>query len=155
MKSDFYRYIVKSKNYYQILKDNKYWGSYRRLSDALYERDRFMQCNWVWDDVLELEDTENKYEHMDLPPFQRDYSYVYEIPCHYRVFKGGEYLGYFTEKTDADEYAEEVGGRVICTDVRFRIQKSINGKTIRFGCFDNIEDALERRDELIKNEWKK
>lgn len=153
MNSDFYKYIVKSKNYFKIIKDNVYWGSYRRLTDALYERDRFVQCNWIWDDVLELDETDNKYEHMDLPPFERDYSYVYEVPSHYKVFKGKKYLDYFVKKKDAYDYADEVGGRVVCAEVRFRVQKSINGKSEQFGQYDNIEDALKRRDELVENGW--
>lgn len=154
MKSDnFYKYIVKSGNYYKIVKDNTYWGSYRRLTDALYERDRFIECDWIWDDVLQLAETENKYEHMDLPEFKRDFTYVHMIPTHYKVYKGTKYLDYFVNKKDAYDYAEEVDGRVVSAKVKFRVQKYLNGRTEHFGQFDNVDDAIKRRDEMLEKGW--
>ena len=39
-------------------------------------------------------------------------------------------------------------------DNSFRIQKKINGKLKYFGTYPTLEEALDVRDELIKNDWK-
>ena len=35
----------------------------------------------------------------------------------------------------------------------FQLKKYINGKTIHFGTFKTLEEAIKARDELIKNNW--
>lgn len=40
------------------------------------------------------------------------------------------------------------------TNGGFRIQKKVNGKLKHFGHFKTLEEALNRRDELIKNNWR-
>ena len=35
----------------------------------------------------------------------------------------------------------------------FQLKKYINGKTIHFGSFKTLEEAIKARDELIKNNW--
>lgn len=151
----FYKYIVKSKNSYRIIKDNVDYGSFSRLTDALYERDRLIKCNWDWEASLELEETENLYEKMSrLPPFIHEYSYIHEVSQSYQVHKGREYCGTFNNKADAYAYARMIGGRVIPTHKRYRIQKSIDGKSRYFGQFKTLEEAQEVRDRLIENGWK-
>lgn len=36
---------------------------------------------------------------------------------------------------------------------RFRIIKRINGKPKHFGNYETLEEALDKRDELIRNDW--
>ena len=131
------------------------YGSFSRLTDALYERDRLIKCNWDWEDALELEETENHYEKMDkLPKFVHQYSYICTVPQSYQVHKGREYRGSFKNKCDAYAFAEEIGGRVVPVRRRYRVQKSINGKPRYFGQYDTLEDAQKVRDKLIENGWK-
>lgn len=66
----FYRNIVKSGNVYRIKYNNKDYGEFKKLSDALYERDALFYCNFDYDLLVES-DLENKYENMKLPPFRK------------------------------------------------------------------------------------
>ena len=45
----FYRNIVKSGNVYRIKYNNKDYGEFKKLSDALYERDALFYCNFDYD----------------------------------------------------------------------------------------------------------
>ena len=64
----FYRNIVKSGDVYRIKYNNKDYGEFKKLSDALYERDALFYCNFDYDLLVEC-DLENKYENVTLPPF--------------------------------------------------------------------------------------
>ena len=64
----FYRNIVKSGDKYRIKHHNKDYGEFKKLSDALYERDCLFYCKFDYDLLVEC-DIPNKYENMDLPPF--------------------------------------------------------------------------------------
>ena len=64
----FYRNIVKTGDVYRVKYNNKDYGEFSRLSDALYERDALFFCNFDYDLLVEC-DLENKYENMELPPF--------------------------------------------------------------------------------------
>jgi len=59
---------VKTGDVYRVKYNNKDYGEFRKLSDALYERDALFFCNFDYDLLVEC-DLENKYENMDLPPF--------------------------------------------------------------------------------------
>ena len=64
----FYRNIVKTGNVYRVKHKNKDYGEFKKLSDALYERDALFFCNFDYDLLVDC-DLENKYENMELPPF--------------------------------------------------------------------------------------
>lgn len=66
----FYRNIVKNGNVYRIKYNNKDYGEFKKLSEALYERDCLFYCNFDYDLLVEC-DLENKYENMELPPFPK------------------------------------------------------------------------------------
>ena len=53
---------------YRIKYNNKDYGEFTKLSDALYERDALFYCNFDYDLLVEC-DLENKYENKVLPPF--------------------------------------------------------------------------------------
>jgi len=59
---------VKSGKKYRIKYNNKDYGEFSKLSDALYERDCLFYCKFDYDLLVEC-DLPNKYENMDLPPF--------------------------------------------------------------------------------------
>ena len=64
----FYRNIVKTGKVYRVKYNNNDYGEFRKLSDALYERDALFFCNFDYDLLVDY-DLENKYENMELPPF--------------------------------------------------------------------------------------
>ena len=64
----FYRNIVKTGDVYRVKYNNKDYGEFRKLSDALYERDALFFFFFFYDLLVEC-DLENKYENMELPPF--------------------------------------------------------------------------------------
>ncbi len=66
----FYRNIIKTGNVYRVKYNNKDYGEFSKLSDALYERDALFFCNFDYDLLVEC-DLENKYENMELPPFPK------------------------------------------------------------------------------------
>ncbi len=66
----FYRNIIKNGDVYRIKYKNKDYGEFKKLSDALYERDALIHCNFDYDLLVEY-DIKNKYENMDLPPFPK------------------------------------------------------------------------------------
>ncbi len=59
---------MKTGNVYRVKYNNKDYGEFSKLSDALYERDALFFCNFDYDLLVEC-DLENKYENMELPPF--------------------------------------------------------------------------------------
>lgn len=154
MKNNFYKYISKNGNSYYITKNNENFGSYTRLSDALYERDRLIQADWNWDALMELPETENFYEKMNLPKFIHEYSYICRIAHTYKVYKNGEYYCSFNGKRNAHDYAKMIGGEVVEENHMYRVQKSVDGKIKHFGSYKTMEEAVNRRDELVKKGWK-
>ena len=64
----FYRNIVKTGKVYRVKYNNNDYGEFKKLSDALYERDALFFCNFDYDLLVDY-DLENKYENMELPPF--------------------------------------------------------------------------------------
>lgn len=152
---ELYKYLSKTKNGYAIVKNNEHFGTYSKLTDALYERDRLVQADWNWDKLMEMEETDNLYEKMSLPPFIHEFSYIQRYPQSYKIYKEGVYLGSFNAKGDAYKFAESVGGEVVESSITHRVVKKIDGKTVYFGQYKDIEDAKKRRDELLKKGWKK
>ena len=151
----FYKHIIKRGNSFEIKKGNEKFGTYSRLSDALYERDRLIKSNWDWDDYLQLEETDNYYEHMQLPPFFHDSSYIYKRPQLYVVVKDGEDCGKFNTKKSAYQYAELIGGEVEPRRIKYLIKKRLDGLLYEFGSYNSLEEAKEVRDKLMANGWRK
>ena len=112
MNDKFYRYIIKTEYGYEIKKGNEKFGSYRKLTDALYERDRLIKADWNWDDVLQLEETPNHYENMELPKFVHEMSYIHRSATSFEVYLDGKFKGRFNTKRDAYAFADEIGGEV-------------------------------------------
>lgn len=79
---DFYRYIYKVRNGYQIKKDGIHYGWYEDITDALYDRDSLEKCNWDIEEWVWLPERENKYKKMRLPPngLLRERQFIYSTP---------------------------------------------------------------------------
>lgn len=159
MSKNFYKYIEKRGNSYRIIKNGENgvesYGTYSKITDALYERDRLIEANWDWDALTTLEETENFYENMKLPRVVCESSYIQSFHEKFKVYLKRECKGVFTSKKEADKFAKAIGGRVVSIDKRYRVQKRIDGKVKHFGYYKSLEEAKKRRDELIENGWKK
>ena len=117
----FYRNIVKTGDVYRVKHNNKDYGEFRKLSDALYERDALFFCNFDYDLLVEC-DLENKYENMVLPPFpekrprgpikgtkfnkkerEGEILFNHKIKAFY-IKRMGEIIGYYETMTEAFYY---------------------------------------------------
>ena len=154
----FYRYIFKIDNLYYIIKDGENYGGYKRVEDALYERDRLMAVDWDWDLSLELCETNNNYIHITLPPFNHQPSYItIDNECWVVRGKGREqrYYGRYPTEEEARKVAMIYNANITHKNKAYRVQRRINGKTRYFGRYQTIEKAQERVKELEKNMWRK
>ena len=126
----FYRNIVKSGNVYRIKYNNKDYGEFTKLSDALYERDALFYCNFDYDLLVEC-DLENKYENMTLPPFPEKRS-------------KGRIKGIKVNKKERE-------GEILFDHKKkgFYIQKG--EKT--FGYYASMTEAFYYKKKIIKNNW--
>ena len=122
----FYRNIVKSGDVYRIKYNNKDYGEFKKLSDALYERDALFYCNFDYDLLVEC-DLENKYENMTLPPFpekrskgrikgikvnkkEREGEILFDHKKRgFYIQKGETIFGYYASMTEA-YYYKKIGG---------------------------------------------
>jgi hypothetical protein len=118
--NNFYKYIYKRHNGYQILKNNEAYGWYEDITDALYDRDRLVEVDWDIQTWCELPERENPYKHMRLPPYGLDRHRQYVYP----TLQG-----------------------------TFRIIKTVDGVKKYFGSYKTLDEALDKRDELIKRGW--
>jgi len=154
----FYRHIVENNGLYWIKKDNENFGSYRRIEDALYERDRLMAVDWDWDKYMELPDTPNNYIHINLPPFQHHASYI-TVDCEHWVVRdkgrSQKYRGRFNSFEEAKKVATIYSANISHRRKAFRVQRRIDGKTRYFGRYPTREKAEERVRELEANGWRK
>ena len=117
----FYRNIVKTGDVYRVKHNNKDYGEFRKLSDALYERDALFFCNFDYDLLVDC-DLENKYENMVLPPFpekrprgpikgtkfnkkerEGEILFNHKIKAFY-IKRMGEIIGYYDTMTEAFYY---------------------------------------------------
>jgi hypothetical protein len=117
----FYRNIVKTGNVYRVKYNNKDYGEFSKLSDALYERDALFFCNFDYDLLVEC-DLENKYENMELPPFpekrpkgrikgskinksEREGEILFNHKMRkFYIQKGDDIIGYYDSMTEAFYY---------------------------------------------------
>ena len=152
----FYKYIIKVGDHYQIIKGNEKFGTYNRLADALYERDRFIAVDWDWDKYVELADTINGYIHIDLPPFNHQPSYIWETKEYWMVRgKGAEqrYYGSYQSLDEAKKVALIYNANITHQPRKFSVRKRIDGKTRFFGYYRTREEAEERVKELMESDW--
>lgn len=153
----FYKHIRFQNGLYCIFKNNEMYGSYKRVEDALYERDRLMLVGWDWDLSMELVETENKYLMMDLPPFNHEPTYITIKKESWTVRgkgKNQEYYGMYYTFSDAEKVALDNDANIYHNKPVFEISKRIDGKTRYFGRFATFEDAERKVGELKKNGWK-
>ncbi len=117
----FYRNIVKTGDVYRVKHNNKDYGEFRKLSDALYERDALFFCNFDYDLLVEC-DLENRYENMELPPFpekrpkgrikgikvnkeEREGEILFDHKLRsFYIQKGEKIIGYYETMTEAFYY---------------------------------------------------
>ena len=126
----FYRNIVKVGEVYRVKYKNNDYGEFKKLSDALYERDALFYCNFDYDLLVEF-DLENKYENMDLPPFPEKRS-------------KGRIKGTKVNKVERE-------GEILFNHKirKFYIKK---GET-EIGSYDTMTEAFYYKKRLMDNDW--
>lgn len=154
----FYRYIYKNKDSFDIIKDNEKYGTYRRLEDALYERDRLIGAKWDWDDYMSMPETNNGYIHIDLPPFDHTPSYITREPSAWIVRSKGakpKYYGTYRNEDEAKNVARIYNANIYFKEERFTVRKTFNGEKKFFGRYKTRKEAEEKVEELISNNWER
>ena len=116
---NFYKYIYRVHNGWQIKKDGETFGWYEDIRDALFDRDRLVNCNWDIEEFVWLPETENPYLNIRLP--------------HYSLNRWRQYI-YPNKKS-------------------FRVCKRIDGELKCFGTYKTLDEAMDKRDELIEKGW--
>jgi len=152
----FYRYIVKQGDKYRIIRNGEDYGSYRRLADALYERDRLIAVDWDWELSMELPETPNNYIHIDLPPFDHQPTHITEDKEVWIVRGHGKrqkYYGRYPTEEEAKRVARIYSANVSKKNKAYRVQRRIKGKTRYFGRYPTLEQAQARVKELEKCDW--
>ena len=126
----FYRNIVKTGKVYRVKYKNNDYGEFKKLSDALYERDALFYCNFDYDLLVEF-DLENKYENMELPPFPE------KRPK-------GRIKGTKVNKTERE-------GEILFNHKirKFYIKKGSQS----IGSYDTMTEAFYYKKQLMDNDW--
>lgn len=155
----FYRYISKENGKYYIRKDNELYLICNTLPEALYERDRFENVGWEWDNYVQLVDTMNGYIHINLPPFdQREAKHISESrECWIVRGKGKrqKYHGTYYDYEEAKRVARIYNANIQHKSKGYTVHKKINGKSCYFGRYKTLEEAEDRVRELKANNWEK
>ena len=155
----FYRYIQKiDDNTYCVTKNNEKFGTYNRLEDALYERDRLIQVGWDWDLWMELPETINGYIHITLPPFNHEPKYISYESEHWVVRDKGKeqkYRGRYHSLEDAKKVALIYDGTISHKRGAYCVRRRIDGVSTYFGRYKTFEEAQERVEELDEKGWNK
>ena len=121
-----FKYIRKVNGKY-VIRNNCVWGTYDKVEDALHDRDLLVACDWDISEVLARDEIPNKYYEMDIPSYE---SYI--------GFK--EEMKYITtQKIDGKEY--------------YTVQRRHNRILRRYGYYKTLEEAIDKRNELMENDW--
>ena len=156
--NNFYRFIFLIDRLYYIIKNGENYGGYKRLEDALYERDSLITVDWDWDLSMELPETQNPYEQINLPPFHHNPTHItVDNECWVVRGTGREqkYYGRFLSEEEAIKVARLHNANVSHKNKAYMVQKRIDGRTRYFGRYKTLSEAQERVKQLEKTEWRK
>ena len=123
-----FKYIRKRGKKY-IIKNKNTWGTYDKIEDALHDRDLLVEANWDLGEMLSRDEKPNKYYEMDIPNFEL------------KQIKKKNNLKYITKQRRGDV-------------IYYTVQRTVNDSIQRYGYFDTLDEAIVRRDELVKNDWR-
>lgn len=151
----FYHHIRKKGRLFEIVKDSQIFGSYERVEDALYDRDRLIRVNWDWDLFVELVETPNNYNHINLPPFDKQPKYVHHISERWQVWDTDIYHGTYRSEKEAKRVADIYNCNIKHIAEKWGVTRTINGKKQWFGQYDTEEEALAKVEELNEKGWDK
>lgn len=154
----FYRYIYDENGKYYIRKGGELYLICNTLAEALYERDRFENVGWNWDNYVQLVDTNNAYIHIDLPPFEHKARYITVRKERWMVRGKGsrrKYFGSYDNYDEAVKVARIYNANISHISKAYVVKKKINGSSKEYGSFKTIEEAKERVRELETNGWEK
>lgn len=169
-----YKNIYFNGKKYQIRKSNTYFGSYDTLKEAIEYKNLLMKHNWSTKYIKYAHDPDLKHIYK---------SSTNKFVIYKKLENGVIYFGSYDTLKEARKWRdffrnhdwnrkylkERYGGvaldnknkrdkdvadhNIYYDNGTFVITKYINGKTIRFGSFKNIESARVERDILEKCKW--
>lgn len=168
------KYIKSKENKFSIYKNfgekSRFFGSYDELDDAIIKRNELINNNWNMGESSILENI-GVHELSDI-----DDKNIAKIGNKYTIYKWNgdtcSIYGMYSNYNEAslirdkfiinknidydilDEFQKDTKYIVMINDY-YRISKFINGENITFGHFDDIDEAIEVRDLLIKHNWDK
>lgn len=142
------KYVRKTKNSYNIVKNSRVFGKFNSLDDAIFVREILIRNNWDIDNfTLEM--------HLSLD----NYVAVSKIDEKLVI------LGKFKDKPN-DKLIEKLikrqirnpnnskyGLNIVRAFDLFMVKKQIAGDEYIFGIFDNLDDAIFARNFLLDNNW--
>ncbi|MGI6448187.1 MAG: hypothetical protein ACOX01_06195 [Methanobrevibacter boviskoreani] len=166
------KYIHKTRDKFVIVKEfngkKEYFGYYKNLNDALFERDKLIDKNWNMDGSSILENIGihklSGIKDKNIAKVGRKFT-VYEWKGDI-CFIYGFYSNHHTASLIRDKFiinknidynildeSQKDTKYIVRIGSHYRISKMIDGKIIEFGYFDNIDEAIKVRNSLIKNKW--
>lgn len=130
------------------------YGSYSDLVTCLNERDYLISIGWDWDLFFVADKIPPKYDDVELPPFEHKPSYIHCARLErFKVYKNRALIDTYTNLEDAENHAKLIGGWVKYEPPRYMIKKTIDGEQKYFGCYNQLDEAIVRRNELMENNW--
>lgn len=112
--AEFYKHIIKNENdTFSIIKDNERYGTYDDITDALHDRDLFVEYDWDMGEVMAQDEKPNIYKTMELPAWDRYITKQHNgYKTYYKVQKtiNGEQkcFGYFKTYQEAVDKRDEM-----------------------------------------------
>ena len=134
--------IVKSVSFEQ-----KIFGTYKSLEDAIFIRDILSSNDWSLDDIPEIHESDGYYYVVKVINEK-----VYLL-AKYRQKPTKEQVDKLTEKKIRNPNNSKYGLNISKVLDIYVIRKTIAGDEYIFGYYDNLEDASFVRNFLMDNEW--
>ena len=164
------RYISRTGNKrFQIVKDvdgnNKSFGTFKSLDDALFARDELVSDNWGMGKSKILFNLGVDEVDMNIGQVGRKYAVfkwdnskctIFGIYRSYRLAKKVKKKLISDTKNNLeylDKHREKDTKFIYRVENYYRISKSINGELKNFGHYNSLDEAISVRNELIKNNW--
>lgn len=149
------QYIYEKNNRFRVIKsikgNNKIFGNYGTLEEAIFARDLLIGHDWNLDEIIPSD---------NVIKFNDEFMVI-------TAFKGAlKFLNRFQTRNDAKEnasklimefernpYGSKYGTYIYKREDYFDVKKKINNKDVLFGSYTNLNDATFARDLLADHDW--
>ena len=164
------RYIIRNASKrFQIVKEvngnNKSFGTFKSLEDALFVRDELVSDNWGMDKDKILFNLGIEEVDINIGQVGRKYAVfkwedskctIFGIYRSYRLAKKVKKKLISDTKNNLDyldKHREKDTKFIYRVNNYYRISKTIDGELKNFGHYNSLDEAISIRNELIKNNW--